>query len=352
MHVSSYQKLLAVLLVCISPAPYVFAAEPASEAARSNEAEDTNSAVAVVKQIKTPRIRVVDATIEAVQQATVSAQIRGRITEISVDVDDYVEKGTVILRIRDKEQRAAVDVAKARFDEADAEYLRKKEVYVKGLVAKSALDKAEASYRAAKATLAQANESLEHTQVRAPYSGIVVKRHVEVGETARIGQKLMTGLSLEKLRAIVELPQSLIHNVRKYKQTWVWVGKNLDRRIKAESLTVSPFADPVSHTFLVRINLPTGEHSVYPGMHTKVAFLTGEKLSIVIPAAAVVKRSEVTGVYVIKDKQISFRYIRLGGIVAEQQQEILSGLSVGETVLLDPDGAVLAIKLQEKSEKE
>jgi len=139
MHVSSYQKLLAVLLVCISPAPYVFAAEPASEAARSNEAEGSNPAVAVVKQIKTPRIRVVDATIEAVQQATVSAQIRGRITEISVDVDDYVEKGTVILRIRDKEQRAAVDVAKARFDEADAEYLRKKEVYVKGLVAKSAL---------------------------------------------------------------------------------------------------------------------------------------------------------------------------------------------------------------------
>ena len=363
MYVDSYQKLLAVFLICISPFQTVFAVEVSSESVRSesnksdsvrpaSKAVQSGPATTLVTQIKTPRLRIVDATIEAVHQATVSAQIRGRITEISVDVDDYVSKGTVILRFRDNEQRAAVDVAQARFDEADAEYLRKKEVYTKGLVAKSALDKAEASYRAAKANLAQANESLEHTQVRAPYSGIVVKRHVEVGETARIGQKLMTGLSLEKLRAIVELPQSLIHNVRKHKQTWVWVGKNLDRRIKAESLTVSPFADPNSHTFLVRINLPAGEHNVYPGMHTKVAFLAGVKQSLVIPAAAVVKRSEVTGAYVVKDKRITFRYIRLGGMIAGQQQEILSGLSEGETVLLDTDRAVMAIKSQEKSEKE
>jgi len=342
MYVSSYQTLLAVLIVCASlfqsgPIQSVFAAE---------------TKVAIVKQIKTPQMRVVDATVEAVQQATVSAQIRGRITEISVDVDDYVSKGTVIIRFRDNEQRSAVDAAKARFEEADSEYTRVKEVFSKGLVAKSSLDKAQARYRAAKASLEQANESLNHTQVRAPYSGIVVKRHVEVGETARIGQKLMTGLSLEKLRAIVELPQSLIHHVRKHKETWVWVGKDLNTRIKAESLTVSPFADPNSHTFLVRINLPTGEHHVYPGMHTKVAFLTGEKQSLVIPKASIVKRSEVTGVYVVKDNIITFRYIRCGSTINDTQKEILSGLSVGETVLLNPDKAVMAIKSQEKTKKD
>jgi len=351
MRLDSYQKLLAIFLVCIYPVQLTQAAEPA-KSTKATIAPPAVPTIAMVKEITTPRLRIVDATIEAVQQATVSAQIRGRIIEISVDVDDYVAKGTVILRIRDKEQRAAVDAATARFEQADAEYLRVKEVYAKGLVAKSALDRAQAQYRAAKANLETATESLDHTQVRAPYNGIVVKRHVEVGETARIGQKLMTGLSLEKLRAIVELPQSLIHHVRKHKQTWVWVGENLDRRIKAESLTVSPFADPDSHTFLVRINLPSGEHKVYPGMHTKVAFLTGKKQSLVIPEAAVVKRSEVTGVYVIKDKHINFRYIRLGVMVEGDQQEVLSGLSVGETVLLDSDQAVVAIKLQQKLEKE
>ncbi len=342
MYVSSYHKLLAVFLVCASLFQFGL-----YQIAAATELE-----AATVKQITRPKFRVVDATIEAVQQATVSAQIQGRITEISVDVDDYVSKGTVILRIRDKEQRAAVDAAKARFEEANAEHKRVKEVFAKGLVAKSALDKAQARYKAAKANLEQANESLEHTKVRAPYSGIVVKRHVEVGETARVGQKLMTGLSLEKLRAIVELPQSLIHSVRKHKQTWVWVGENLDRRVKAESLTVSPFADPDSHTFLVRINLPAGEHYVYPGMHTKVAFLTGEKQSLVIPKASIVKRSEVTGVYVVKDKQISFRYIRCGSTLNKDKKEILSGLTEGETVLLNPEQAVMAIKSQAKTKKD
>ena len=107
------------------------------------QAETKLSTIKVEKQI-VPNMRVVDATIEAVQQATVSSQVTGRIVEISVDVDDYVQKGTVIIRFRNKQQQAAYNAAKARFEEASTEYNRINELRKKDLVAKSALDKAEA----------------------------------------------------------------------------------------------------------------------------------------------------------------------------------------------------------------
>lgn len=299
-----------------------------------------------VQQVKLPKLSIVDATIEAVQQATVSSQASGRILEINFDVDDYVEKGQVIIRLRDKEQRAALDAAKARFDEAQAEYTRIKEVYAKKLVAKAALDRAEAQLKATRAARDQAQEALDHTIIRAPYSGIVVKRLVEVGETARPGQPLMTGLSLEKLRARVDLPQSLIYTVRQHKEAWAWVGPDRETRVKAESLTISPFADPDSHTFLVRVNLPQGEHHIYPGMYTKVAFVTGEAAHLVIPIQAVAHRSEVTAVYVKDDKGgLNLRQVRLGEVLSDHQVEVLAGLSAGENVVLDPVAAAAAVTL-------
>ncbi len=301
----------------------------------------------VAKTIQVPQIRVVDATIEAVHQATVSAQTSGRITEITADVDDYVEKGAILVVLRDKEQRAAFDAARARYEEAEAEFKRVREVYEKKLVAKAALDKAEAQLKATKANMDQAREALEHTRVRAPYSGIVVKRHVEVGETARVGQDLMTGLSLEKLRARVNLPQTLIHSVRKYRQAWVWVGRDHMQQVKAQSLTISPFADEQTHTFLVRVNLPVGEFHVYPGMHAKVGFLTGEENRLVIPQSAVARRSEVTGVYVREDDKITFRYIRTGKQLDDDMVEVLSGLGEGDVLFTDPHAATVAKKSKE-----
>ena len=317
----------------------------------------------VIAKLETiPEIRFLNAQIEAVRKATVASQVRGRIIEIPFDVDDYVEKGVVLVRFRDREQRAAVKSAKAQFDEAESEFKRTKEIYAKRLIAKSVLDKAEARIKSARALLEQANESLANTIVRAPYSGIVVKRHVEVGELAKIGQKLMTGLSLETLRATVQLPQSIIHQVRKFKQAKVYLGKNRNKLIEATSMSISPYADPTSHTFTARLHLPTAEHNVYPGMHTRASVTIGERTALLIPENAVSYRGEVTAVYVKKkNSKIEFRQIRLGRRTNENNMskkdkieknnsiEVLAGLSEGEVVLLDPVRAASLIQQQNRN---
>lgn len=302
--------------------------------------------VAAAESRTVVREAVVNAVIEAVQRATVSAQTSGRVVEVNFDTDDYVTKGSVLIRFRDAEQRAALKAAQARYSEAEAEFNRIKDIYEKQLVAKAAFDRAEAAFKAARAGLDQAQEQIEHTVVRAPYSGIVVKRHIEVGEVANPGQALMTGLSLERLRAVADVPQAYIDTLRNLSRARVLVPDGAGS-VEGSKLTISPYADPVSHTFKVRVDLPPGQHGVYPGMFAKVAFAVGEESRLLVPAAAVVHRSEVTAVYVVGEgDHIALRQIRAGRTLPDGSMEVLAGLAAGERVALDPIRAGIHLKGQ------
>ncbi len=302
-----------------------------------------------------------DATIEAVNQSTVSAQTSGQVLEVFFDVDDFVPKGGKLLQIKDTEHRARLSQARASLKEAEARYTevsdqheRMQELFGKNAVSQSDMDKARADLRAARARLdsaragvEQAEEQLEYTEVRAPYSGIVVERHVEPGETVNVGQPLMTGFSLERLRAVTVVPQNLIGPVRDQAQARIFVtGTDPQRTLLAEKLTFTPYADSQTHTFRVRVDLPPGEMGIYPGSFVKVGFVTGREEALLVPAEAVVYRSEVRGVYVVRDDGlVRFRQVRVGEARGDEV-EILAGLDDGETVALDPVRAAVYRKEQ------
>lgn len=321
--------------------------------------------VPVVLQTAT-RFFYLDGTVEAINRTTVSAQTSGELKEIFFDVDDYVEKGTLILSLNNTDQLANVKKAKAAIKEAKAlnlkarqEYNRIKKVYDKNLVSKSSMDEAKAQLQAtnarleaSKAGLTQAQEQLSYTQVLAPYSGIVIQRHVEPGEVVQPGMSLVTGISLEHLRVIVNVPQNLINKLRQYTKA-AMIHPVTGQLISAQKITIFPFADPVTNTFQVRLILPAGLKQLFPGMFVKVSIVTGEKEKLMIPASAVVYRSEVTGVYVVaEDGRIRFRQIRSGGDNGNNSIIILAGLDKGEQVALDPIAAGAQLIEQRKSNKE
>lgn len=112
--------------------------------------------------------------------------------------------------------------------------------------------------------------------------------------------------------------------------------------VVGETLRISPGADAITHTFQALLSLPVGEYNVFPGTLVKVAFVSGEDESILLPAAAIARRGEVTAVYVIKPNDIlEFRYLRLGTETAEALVPVLAGLLPGEKIALDP---ILAAK--------
>jgi membrane fusion protein, multidrug efflux system len=297
-----------------------------------------------------PEERVVDGTIEAINQATVSAQTSGRITQINYDVNDFVPAGAVIMKLRAAEQRAglqqaqaAVQQATTRAAEAAAQYARVEGLYKDKVATKQEYDTALANRDAAKAQLEaaraaaeSAQEGVAYTEVRAPYAGIVTKRLVQVGETVQPGTPLMSGVSLQYLRVNVELPQSVVEKVRAIKKAAIYVD---GKRIEATSFTIFPEADSTTHTFHARANLPENATDLHPGMFVKVALVVGETESLMIPLDSVVTRSEVTAVYVVgKDGAARLRQVRLGKTV-NGRVEVLSGLSAGDQVALDPVAA-------------
>jgi RND family efflux transporter MFP subunit len=299
-----------------------------------------------------------DATIEAVQQATIAAQTSGLVLDIFFDVDDYVPKDSVLLRIRDTEHgarvaqaEASLKEARARAREAEDQFERMQGMFERQAVSRAELDKAQADLDAARArvdaagaSLQQAQEQLGYTVVRAPYSGIVVQRHVEVGESVAPGKSLMTGFSLERLRAVTVVPQNLIDQVRDQAQARILITPAGGRELLAERLTFTPYADARTHTFKVRVDLPPGELGIYPGMLVKVGFVTGRERRLLVPASAVAYRSEVRGVYVVgADGRIALRQVRLGRARGDQV-EILSGLEEGERIALDPVAAAIHLK--------
>jgi RND family efflux transporter MFP subunit len=299
----------------------------------------------------TPLERVVDGTIEAINQATVSAQTTGRITEIFYDVNDFVPAGSVIMRLRATEQRASMQQAQAALQEAitrQAEAQRQlarieglykskvatQQEYDTALVNR---DTAKARLESARAAGEAAKEGVAYTEVRAPYAGIVTKRFVQVGETVQSGTPLMSGVSLQYLRVNLELPQSIVEKVRATKKAAIYVN---DKRVEATRFTVFPEADSATHTFHARADLPANATDLHPGMFVKVGVTVGEVQRLLLPMTALVIRSEVTGAYVQgKTGNIILRQLRLGQQFGERV-EVLAGLSVGDKVIIDSIAAM------------
>jgi RND family efflux transporter MFP subunit len=299
----------------------------------------------------TPLERRLDGTLEAVNQGTVASQTSGRVTEVLYDVNDFVPAGAVIVRLRATEQRsgqlqaeAALREADAREKEARTHYDRVVLMYDRKLVAKAALDEATAArdaavarLAAAQAALTAAREGVAYTEIRAPYAGIVTQRHIEVGESVAPGTPLMSGLSLRYLRVVVDVPQSVVEQVRRIRKGAVYVG---GRRIEATKLTIFPQASTPSNTFRARLELPENAADLYPGMFVKVGFVIGEADRLLVPESAVVERGEVTSVYVVDAQNaISLRQLRLGQRFGDDV-EVLAGLRAGEHVALDPMAAL------------
>jgi RND family efflux transporter MFP subunit len=303
-----------------------------------------------VQPERTPLERPVDGVIEAVNQATVSAQTSGRVAQILVDVNDFVPAGTVIIRLRGTEQRAglqqaeaALAEARARNAEAQTNFERAADMYQRRIVSRAQYDQvlanrdaAAARLVAAEAALTNAREGVGYTEITAPYAGVVTKRLVEVGELVTPGRPLMAGLSLRDLRVSLNVPQSVVATVRRIGKAAIYVG---DRRIEASHITIFPEAATPSSTFRARVELPPNAADLSPGMYVKVGLVIGDTERLLVPRSALVERSEVTAVYVVDaQNRTELRYVRTGHVFGDRI-EVLSGLSPGERVATDPVAA-------------
>ncbi|MCF7362046.1 efflux RND transporter periplasmic adaptor subunit [Vibrio sp. A1-b2] len=297
----------------------------------------------IVKSESLAQVVQLDGVVQPINQGTVASQTSGRIVGLNVDVNDYVKKGTVLLEISAVQQSASLDAAQAQLAsaiaqdrEAQAQVKRYRQLFPKGAISQDVMDSAEARARSAsaavksaQAAVAQAKESLGYTSVAAPYDGVVTQRHVELGETVAPGTPLVSGFSIDKLRVETEIPQRYQPAVSDVAQFEVVSPQG--ERILPTQYSLFSYADPQSHTFKIRLNLPEDISTFVPGMWVKTEFHYGNRDTILIPNSSVVRRAELSSVYRIQDDSRVLNPVRLGQTYGDYT-EVLSGLEEGDVI--------------------
>lgn len=297
-----------------------------------------------------------EAVVEAVRQSTVAAQVMGRIVELKADVGDRVRQGQVIARIDEREavqaqmnSEAQVAQAQANLENARLNLERARRLLESRFVSQAAVDTAESQFKAAEAQVkaaragaGQAAISRGYSTVVAPISGVVSARHVEAGEMAAPGKPMFTIFDPADMRVIAEVPQTRVAEIKANARVTVEVP-SIGEWIKVENMTVLPAADVRTHSTRVRLDLAQSIKGVYPGVYARAHFAVGRARKLVVPAQAVLRRSEVSGVYVLDAKGTArFRQVRVGEPTGDGYIEILAGVSAGEQVALEPVKAGMA----------
>jgi RND family efflux transporter MFP subunit len=298
-----------------------------------------------------------NAVVEAVRQTTLSAQVPGAIVTLRVKVGDTVKAGQELLRIdaRAAQQNVAgsaaqVEAAQASLNVAATEYERQKQLFAKNYISQGALDRAQAQYRAAQAQVnaLQAQTRAAQTQsgffvLNAPYAGVVS----EVPEMAMPGRPLITLHDPSALRITAAVPQTLLAGLSAAGVRYEVPGiSTLKGPQAATQVQLLPTVDAATHTAQLRVALPANLQGAAPGMFARVWLPASggvaQSQRLFVPASAVVRRGELTAVYVVDDKGAPrLRQVRLGTLAGDRV-EVLSGVSAGEQVATDPQTAARA----------
>ena len=312
-------------------------------------------------------------TVYSKTETHISAQITGRILKIMVRPGDKIKKEAPLIYLDDREFQArlnqaqqgleavkakkdqseqALVAAQAVYAQADANYKRIKTYFDQEAATRNDLEQAEASYKQAKAGVArtqkgmvaaeagvqqakqvveEARVALGYTKIIAHETGEVAKRLAEPGDLAWPGKPLLVLHAPGALRLEAHVREGLIKKVFPGSQLQVAIDA-LDTMLDGTVEEVSPSADPLSRTFLVKVAIPaiTG---LYPGMFGKLLVPLGERQTVVVPERAIYRIGQLEVVKVEKEGRWCDCFVRTGKKM-NGKVEILSGLNGNEKIAL------------------
>lgn len=295
-----------------------------------------------------------DGVVEAVRQATVAAQATGRVASLRVQVGDRVKAGQVLATIDDRDTQTGVARSQAQVAQAEAELAnalanvqRTRDLRRQGFVSQAALDVAESQYQAAQAGRAgagagaqQARLAQSFTQVTAPFDGYVLETLAQAGDLALPGKPVATVYAPQPLRVVVQVPASMAQQARGAQRTELQVAGQWVAPVAQQGVSA---ADPVSQTLTWKLDVgASAAAQLLPGQPTRVRFVGAQVQRMVVPQSALLRRGELTAVYVASDKGFALKAVRLGADQGAAGVEVLAGLKAGDAVAVNAVQAGLA----------
>jgi len=318
--------------------------------------------------------------VTARRQATVSAKITGKVTEVLIEEGMRVKEGDVMARLDDTEARAQLGLAEAQLTaarsqvseirallvQAERDWDRQHELFRRDLVAEQSLDAARAQRDSLRARLANTEEQirvaqesvtvtrvlLDNTEIRAPFSGVVVAKAAQPGEMispiSAGGGFTRTGIGtivdMESLEIQVDVNESFINRVAPSQAVEAVLNAYPEWKIPGEVIAIIPTADRTKATVKVRIAMKSRDPRIVPDMGVRVSFLVapgpGRRTragvaGVILPAAAVRAEGAAGVVFVYVGDRVQRRSVALGPAVGADRH-IMEGVAPGERVVIAP----------------
>jgi RND family efflux transporter MFP subunit len=328
-----------------------------------------------------PSTSVLDATgyVTARREATVSAQITGKLSEVLIEEGDHVQAGQVLGRLEDTSQRAALAQAEAQLHSAQAllvqfqaqlaqnqrDVKRAEDLVQRKLVSEQAVEQARTlvdtqgaqleqqrkQIELAAANVRSAQVQLEYCTVRSPFTGVVIAKAAQVGEIVSPlsagGGFTRTGIGtlvdMDSLEIEVDVNEAYINRVQPKQPVASVLNAYPDWKIPSHVIAIIPTADRSKATVKVRIGLDLKDDRIVPDMGVRVSFLEEQKpvepdarppRGVLVPTAALRREGAADTVFVLKDGKAQRRTVTLGGAFGNSRQ-VESGVSPGEAVIVD-----------------
>lgn len=315
--------------------------------------------------------------VVARRMATVSSKVTGRVQDILIQEGMKVEAGQVMARLDPVDAQAQLDYANAQasaarsamasiqvqVEQAETEATRLSELVGRKLVSASQYDAAKTQRDSLRAQYVTAQRNahvaevqveiatigLDNTIVRAPFAGVVIAKAAQPGEIVSpmaTGGFTRTGIGtivdMDSLEVEVDVGESYIGRVQPGMEAEVVLNAYPDWRIPAEVIAIIPAADRGKATVKVRVGFKQKDARIVPDMGVRVSFLEAARepqsqapKGVQVPQAAIVSVDKQAAVFVVKGERASRRAVTLGAALAQGRQ-VLSGVTAGETVVLDP----------------
>ena len=281
-------------------------------------------------------------SMRAVQGADLSTESSGVITKIHFENGQQVNEGDLLVELDTQTEEANLRSAEAEADLARSVYERTRRLRVNNTVPQSDMDAAESQMRKMNALIEQLKSTLREKQVRAPFSGHLGIREVNLGQYVDNGDKIVSLQSLDPIYVDFLLPQQLLSQLKPSfplrVMTDVYPGKVFDGELTAVNTEI----DPVTRNIRLQGTLQNPEGLLRPGMFGRVLLSLGEADEVIaIPLTAVITATYGDSVFVVEEKAdekgnkklvANQRFIRTGRSEGDFIA-VTEGLKPGETVV-------------------
>lgn len=288
------------------------------------------------------------ANLESEQDAEVVARVGGLVEEIFVEQGDVVNKGEVLAKLDDDRLKLEVQRAEANLRKLEQEYRRNKELYERQLVSGETYERLGFEVEAMRADVSLAKLQLEHTEIKAPFDGLVSERFIKVGNMIAQNETAFRVTAYDPLLAKLYVPERELYKLTDGQLARIRVDAIPSKIFEGKVDRVSPVVDAATGTFTVTVAVTDRERMLKPGMFSRINIVYDTHTdAILAPRNAVVTEDAQQSVFVIRDGHAQRQNIRTG-YTNNGSIEILEGLEVGDQVVVVgqnalKDGAKVAV---------